>query len=187
MIHKMFGRTVLCIYNEQPVKKRAPRYRNYTNDTDTDTDTDDTSNDTNINHSDTGHENINQENTQQKNPKENNKNTQNQPPQSQQTLKENTTDQLNKHNNFTLRKPKQNIQNQEYTMEKLPPENNNANYPSLQTSTTDQKNANPTKTTNAKTSTPTPKTPEIAVIPETQIMPETQSLKLLLSHSHSNR
>ena len=70
---------------------------------------------------------------------------------------------------------KQNTQNQEYTMEKLPPENSNTNYPALQTSNTNKKNANPTKTTKTETSTPDPKTPEITVVPETQIMSETQT------------
>ena len=60
-------------------------------------------------------------------------------------------------------------------MKKLLPENINVNHSSLQTSTTDQKNAKPTKTTKTKTSTSTPKRPKITVIAEIQIIPETQT------------
>lgn len=153
----MFDRTVICIDNDQPEDNSRPPKRyyhtTYSDDNDYDADSTQTERDT---ESDTKQQN------ETRNKPENQSQNHNQ-------SKENNSER-NKHNNVAHRIQKQNAHNQEYTMENLPPETNNGNYPPISNPTTEQKQ------TSVKEQEPTKKTPieEPKIIPETQILFEIQ-------------
>ena len=74
--------------------------------------------------------------------------------------------ELNIHKNVTRRKQNQSSNTPEYTMDKTPPEKNDENYPTIQNTTTKQKQENTTDQN---------RTGEPTIISETHIIPETHT------------
>ena len=122
-LYNMFGRTVICIYNDQPNDNPRPKRPEYTpNETCSDYDTDTTQT---------------QSNTESENETENQAETQNKPKNKPQ--KDVKKSEQNIHKNVTRRKQNQNSNKPEFTMDKTPPEKNDENYPTILNTTTKQK------------------------------------------------
>ena len=148
-LYNMFGRTIICIYNDQPndnPRQRKPKYNPTETYSEYDTDTTQTESD------------IESENETQ-----NQAETQNKPKNKPQ--KDLKKYEQNIHKNVTRRKREQHTNKPEFTMDKTPPENNEENYPTISNTNTKQKQNQP-KDQN--------QTEEPTIIPETQIHPQTQ-------------
>lgn len=120
----MFGRTVICICNDQPHdnprlrKPYHPTTETYSNEKDYDMDFTQTESETKQQN-----ETLNKSENQ---------------PQNNNSSKENNSEE-NKHKNVPHIRQKQNCHNPEYTMDTLAPETNDENYPPISNSTNKQK------------------------------------------------
>ena len=163
----MFGRTVLCIYDNQPTDQ--PREKNNTNRSYYPRQR------TTNRYSTTNEENTNNDNQ----PDSESKNQQEQQQQEPNTTTTNETQQQNQaenweqkqqqQKNFTIRKAKTTSSTQ-YHINKEPPPKTTDNYPEIQKTT-------PTKKENKRSTSPPQKQaqPELTTIPETQIVSGTQT------------
>ena len=163
----MFGRTVLCIYDNQPTDQ--PREKNNTNRSYYPRQR------TTNRYSTTNEENTNNDNQ----PDSESKNQQEQQQQEPNTTTTNETQQQNQaenweqkqqqQKNFTIRKAKTTSSTQ-YHINKEPPPKTTDNYPEIQKTT-------PTKKENKCSTSPPQKQaqPELTTIPETQIVSGTQT------------
>ena len=146
-LYNMFGRTIICIYNDQPndnPRQRKPKYNPTETYSEYDTDTTQTESD------------IESENETQ-----NQAETQNKPKNKPQ--KDLKKYEQNIHKNVTRRKREQHTNKPEFTMNKTPPENNEENYPTISNRNTKQKQNQPKDQD---------QTEEATIIPETQIYPQ---------------
>ena len=148
-LYNMFGRTVICIYNDQPndyQRQRKPKYNPLETYSEYDTDTTQTDSD-----------------TQSENETQNQAETQNKP--NNKLQKNLNKDGQNIHKNVTRRKQQQHANKSEFTIDKTPPENNEENYPTILNINTKQQQ-DQSKDQN--------QIEEPTIIPETQIHPQTQ-------------
>ena len=149
-LYNMFGKTIICIYNDQTNNNSRPKKPEFTpNETYTDYETDTTQT---------------QSDTESGNDTENQAETQNKPQNKPQ--KEGKKPEQNIHQNVTCRKQYQKTNKSEFTMDKTPPENNKENYPTMPNTNSKQKQEQ-SKYRN--------RTEEPTIIPDTQIRPETQT------------
>ena len=162
----MFGRTVLCIYDNQPTDQ--PREKNNTNRSYYPRQR------TTNRYSTTNEQNTNNDNQ----PDSESKNQQEQQQQEPNTTTTNETQQQNQaenreqkqqQKNFTITKAKTTSSTQ-YHINKEPPPKTTDNYPEIQKTT-------PTKKENKRSTSPPQKQtqPELTTIPETQIVSGTQT------------
>ena len=163
----MFGRTVLCIYDNQPTDQ--PREKNNTNRSyyprQRTTNRYSTANEENTNNDNQpDSESKNQQEQQQQEP-----NTTTTNETQQQNQAENREQKQQQQKNFTIRKAKTTSSTQ-YHINKEPPPKTTDNYPEIQKTT-------PTKKENKRSTSPPQKQaqPELTTIPETQIVSGTQT------------
>ena len=163
----MFGRTVLCIYDNQPTDQ--PREKNNTNRSyyprQRTTNRYSTTNEENTNNDNQpDSESKNQQEQQQQEP-----NTTTTNETQQQNQAENREQKQQQQKNFTIRKAKTTSSTQ-YHINKEPPPKTTDNYPEIQKTT-------PTKKENKRSTSPPQKQaqPELTTIPETQIVSGTQT------------
>ena len=163
----MFGRTVLCIYDNQPTDQ--PREKNNTNRSyyprQRTTNRYSTTNEENTNNDNQpDSESKNQQEQQQQEP-----NTTTTNETQQQNQAENREQKQQQQKNFTIRKAKTTSSTQ-YHINKEPPPKTTDNYPEIQKTT-------PTKKENKCSTSPPQKQaqPELTTIPETQIVSGTQT------------
>ena len=163
----MFGRTVLCIYDNQPTDQ--PREKNNTNRSyyprQRTTNRYSTTNEENTNNDNQpDSESKNQQEQQQQEP-----NTTTTNETQQQNQAENREQKQQQQKNFTIRKAKTTSSTQ-YHINKEPPPKTTDNYPEIQKTT-------PTKKENKHSTSPPQKQaqPELTTIPETQIVSGTQT------------
>ena len=163
----MFGRTVLCIYDNQPTDQ--PREKNNTNRSyyprQRTTNRYSTTNEENTNNDNQpDSESKNQQEQQQQEP-----NTTTTNETQQQNQAENREQKQQQQKNFTIRKAKTPSSTQ-YHINKEPPPKTTDNYPEIQKTT-------PTKKENKRSTSPPQKQaqPELTTIPETQIVSGTQT------------
>ena len=163
----MFGRTVLCIYDNQPTDQ--PREKNNTNRSyyprQRTTNRYSTTNEENTNNDNQpDSESKNQQEQQQQEP-----NTTTTNETQQQNQAENREQKQQQQKNFTIRKAKTTSSTQ-YHINKEPPPKTTDNYPEIQKTT-------PTKKENKRSTSPSQKQaqPELTTIPETQIVSGTQT------------
>ena len=163
----MFGRTVLCIYDNQPTDQ--PREKNNTNRSyyprQRTTNRYSTTNEENTNNDNQpDSESKNQQEQQQQEP-----NTTTTNETQQQNQAENREQKQQQQKNFTIRKAKTTSSTQ-YHINKEPPPKTTDNYPEIQKTT-------PTKKENKRSTSPAQKQaqPELTTIPETQIVSGTQT------------
>ena len=163
----MFGRTVLCIYDNQPTDQ--PREKNNTNRSyyprQRTTNRYSTTNEQNTNNDNQpDSESKNQQEQQQQEP-----NTTTTNETQQQNQAENREQKQQQQKNFTIRKAKTTSSTQ-YHINKEPPPKTTDNYPEIQKTT-------PTKKENKRSTSPPQKQaqPELTTIPETQIVSGTQT------------
>ena len=163
----MFGRTVLCIYDNQPTDQ--PREKNNTNRSyyprQRTTNRYSTTNEENTNNDNQpDSESKNQQEQQQQEP-----NTTTTNETQQQNQAENREQKQQQQKNFTITKAKTTSSTQ-YHINKEPPPKTTDNYPEIQKTT-------PTKKENKRSTSPPQKQaqPELTTIPETQIVSGTQT------------
>ena len=163
----MFGRTVLCIYDNQPTDQ--PREKNNTNRSyyprQRTTNRYSTANEENTNSDNQpDSESKNQQEQQQQEP-----NTTTTNETQQQNQAENREQKQQQQKNFTIRKAKTTSSTQ-YHINKEPPPKTTDNYPEIQKTT-------PTKKENKRSTSPPQKQAqaELTTIPETQIVSGTQT------------
>ena len=163
----MFGRTVLCIYDNQPTDQ--PREKNNTNRSyyprQRTTNRYSTTNEENTNNDNQpDSESKNQQEQQQQEP-----NTTTTNETQQQNQAENREQKQQQQKNFTIRKAKTTSSTQ-YHINKEPPPKTTDNYPEIQKTT-------PTKKENKRSTSPPQKQaqPELTTIPETQVVSGTQT------------
>ena len=163
----MFGRTVLCIYDNQPTDQ--PREKNNTNRSyyprQRTTNRYSTANEENTNNDNQpDSESKNQQEQQQQEP-----NTTTTNETQQQNQAENREQKQQQQKNFTITKAKTTSSTQ-YHINKEPPPKTTDNYPEIQKTT-------PTKKENKRSTSPPQKQaqPELTTIPETQIVSGTQT------------
>ena len=163
----MFGRTVLCIYDNQPTDQ--PREKNNTNRSyyprQRTTNRYSTANEENTNNDNQpDSESKNQQEQQQQEP-----NTTTTNETQQQNQAENREQKQQQQKNFTIRKAKTTSSTQ-YHINKEPPPKTTDNYPEIQKTT-------PTKKENKRNTSPPQKQaqPELTTIPETHIVSGTQT------------
>ena len=163
----MFGRTVLCIYDNQPTDQ--PREKNNTNRSyyprQRTTNRYSTTNEENTNNDNQpDSESKNQQEQQQQEP-----NTTTTNETQQQNQAENREQKQQQQKNFTIRKAKTTSSTQ-YHINKEPPPKTTDNYPEIQKTT-------PTKKENKRSTSPPQKQAqaELTTIPETQIVSGTQT------------
>ena len=162
----MFGRTVLCIYDNQPTdqpREKNNRNRSYYPRQRT-TNRYSTTNEENTNDNQPDSESKNQQEQQQQEP-----NTTTTNETQQQNQAENREQKQQQQKNFTIRKAKTTSSTQ-YHINKEPPPKTTDNYPEIQKTT-------PTKKENKRSTSPPQKQaqPELTTIPETQIVSGTQT------------
>ena len=172
-INDMFGRTVLCIYDNQPTDR--PGQRNNTNryyrqkkTNHYPTQNERHTNKENQSESENESENENQQNQQQQKPTTTTTNEIQQQNQTEnQNQKQNeTTNSQQQQENITVRKHK-NPSAKQYQINKEPPPKNNENYPEIQeTAAAKENDENISQTQQQQQQSDT------IIIPETQITPE---------------
>ena len=164
----MFGRTVLCIYDNQPTDQ--PREKNNTNRSyyprQRTTNRYSTANEENTNNDNQpDSESKNQQEQQQQEP-----NTTTTNETQQQNQAENREQKQQQQKNFTIRKAKTTSSTQYHINKEPPPKTTDNYYPEIQKTT-------PTKKENKRSTSPPQKQaqPELTTIPETQIVSGTQT------------
>ena len=161
-LYNMFGRTVICIYNDQPNRNQRELQRlkrTYYTPTETQSDEDENQYETETTQTESE--------TESENETEKIAETQDNPTNKSQRDANNTEENI--HKNVTRRKQNQNPHKPEYTMDKTPPEKNDENYPTIPNSNNIRKQENATEQKQKS------ETKEPTIIPKTQIIPETQT------------
>ena len=174
-INDMFGRTVLCIYDNQPTdwpgqRNNTNRYYRQKKTNHYSTQNERHTNKENQSESENESENENQQNQQQQKTTITTTNEiqqQNQTENQNQKQKE-TTNSQQQQENITVRKHK-NPSTKQYQINKEPPPKNNENYPEIQeTAAAKENDENISQTQQQQQS-------DTIIIPETQITPEIQT------------
>ena len=169
----MFGRTVLCIYDNQPTDQ--PRQRNNTNRsychrqrTTNHYSTQNEGNTNNDNQSDSENEKQQQKQQQETNTTTTNETQQQNRAENREQQQQKTTNTQQQQENVTIRKPKTTSTTQ-YQINKEPPPKTTDNYSEIQKATAVKENKRSTSPPQKQ------KQSDITTIPETQIVPETQT------------